>query len=171
LLEILLDVPVLFRYLLSMKIAAASLSDDALFEEVAEIIHEVSGAKRARITRDARLSEDLRIHGDDGHDLFEALHDRFEMDWTGLDLELHVGKEGHSWPWRLHEGAGGYEPEPLSVGMLNDALRAGRWPEYQLLPRARGAAIRQKAVAWGAFLFLAGMFAFGLAATLSRTGS
>jgi hypothetical protein len=154
-----------------MKIAAASLSDDALFEAVAAIIVEVTGVKRARITRETRLSEDLGIHGDDGHDLFEALHNRFEMDWTGLDLALHVGREGGAWPWRLHEGADVYEPEPLSVGMLIDALRAGRWPEFQLLPRTRGALIRQKAIAWTAFLFLAGIFAVGLAATLARAGS
>jgi len=154
-----------------MKIAAASLTDDTLFEEVAAIIVEVSGVKPGRITREARLSEDLRIHGDDGHDLFEALHDRFEMDWTGLDPGLYVGREGGDWPWRLHQGSRAFEPEPLSVGMLIDALRAGRWPEFQPRPRTRGALFRQKAVAWAAFLFLAGMFALGLAATLSRAGS
>lgn len=152
-----------------MKIAAASLSDDALFEAVAAIICEVNGAKRADIVPEAALAADLGIAGDDGHALFERLHERFEMDWTGLDLGLHFGDGGLGPPlppWRL--GAARYEHQPLTVAALIGALKAGRWPDLPKVERPRGARVRLQAASWTMSLVMGGVAVTAVVALLSR---
>ena len=154
-----------------MKIAAASLTEEQLFDRVAGAIRDISGQKPEKIRREARLFEDLGIYGADGHDLFEALHEQFEMDWTGLDLGLHVGVEARAWPWQARERSDGFEPHPLTVDALMDALKAGRWPVYPRIEPPRGVAIRRQIIGWAAVVFVGGMLVAGLVLTLSRAGS
>lgn len=119
-----------------MKIAAASLTDEQLFDRVAAAIRDISGHKPEKITREARLLEDLGIYGEDGHELFEMLHEQFEMDWTGLDLGVHFGTEGLGapLPWQVKESPDYFQHQPVTVAALMEALRCGHWPESAVVP-------------------------------------
>jgi hypothetical protein len=141
-----------------MKIAAASLTEEVLFARVTAAIGNISGQTREEIRPEARLREDLGIAGDDGHELFVLLHERFEMDWTGLDLRLHFGDAGQA-------------AQSLTVAALIAALKAGRWPDFPAIARPRAARVRLQAASWAALLILGGCFAATLAVVLSRAGS
>ena len=133
-----------------MKIAAASLSDDALFGEVTAAIRQISGQKPEKITRNARLLEDLGIYGNDGHALFELLHEQFEMDWTGLDLRVHFGEEGLGapLPWQVRESPAYFEHQSMTVAELMAALRDGHWPESPVIPAPAGQQRMLHAASW-----------------------
>ncbi len=133
-----------------MKIAAAALTEEELFARVAAAIRQISGHKPERIIPDARLYEDLGIYGDDGHGLFEMLHERFEMDWTGLDLRVHFGSEGLGapLPWQVTQSAGYFEHQPLTVAQLMAALCQGRWPESPVVPAPVGQRRMLHAASW-----------------------
>lgn len=96
-----------------MKLDATLLDHEVLVGRVVASVREVSGLPVTRITLDARLREDLGLDRDRGYALMESLHDQFEMDWTGFDLDAHFGAGGQS----------------LTVSGLADALRQGRWPD------------------------------------------
>ena len=142
-----------------MKIAASSLTEGELFVRVAAAIRQISGQKPEKITPDARLLEDLGIYGDDGHELFEMLHEQFEMDWTGLDLRVHFGSEGLGapLPWQVRESPGYFEPQPVTVAELVGALRDGRWPESVAIPASAGQRRNLHLASWVQF----GIFAAG----------
>jgi hypothetical protein len=110
----LLDVHLMFRYAPSMKLDAALLDEEVLIGRIVASVHAVAGVPLAQITLDARLHEDLELDGGSGYALMESLHDQFEMDWTGFDLNAHFGSCGAA--------------RPLTISELARALRDGYWP-------------------------------------------
>ena len=104
-------------------------SENPAFERVSEIIAEIMGIDRTRITIDSDLIEDLGIAGDDGDDLFTAFDNAFDVDWTGLDLGVHFGNEGLGLPlpWHLKNNCVMYETQPCKVSDIVQAVESGRW--------------------------------------------
>ena len=98
-----------------MKLDANLLDEELLIGRVIASVRAVSGLSLSRITLEARLREDLGVRGRDGYALMASLHDQFQMDWTGFDLEAHFGD-------------GDVETRPLTIAQLAEALRQGRWP-------------------------------------------
>jgi hypothetical protein len=133
-----------------MKIAAASLPSEDLHARIVAIIGHISGQGPERIVSEARLREDLGIHGDDGYELMTELDGQFIMDWTGFDLGVHFGMEGLGapLPWQVKHGTAYYVPQPLTVGRLAGALRAGRWPGSSMIPRPIRQRVELHAASW-----------------------
>ncbi len=100
--------------LVGMKLDANLLDEELLIGRVIASVRAVSGLPLSRITLEARLREDLGVGGRDGYALMESLHDQFQMDWTGFDLEAHFGN-----------GDGHVETRPLTIAQLAEALRQG----------------------------------------------
>jgi len=104
------------------------------FDELAEVIAEVTGVDRSRITPSARLEQDLGVTGDDGVELLQALAKKFGTDFDRPD---HGG--------RYLFGAEGFDPIspillrllgrssatviPITVGDLHLAAVRGRWED------------------------------------------
>lgn len=121
-----------------MKMAAASLTDDALFGRVAATIHEISGIRHDRIVPHANLV-DLGIYGDDGYDLVVALDDEFAMTSGEFDLGIHFGAEswGAPLPWQVTRSSEYFAPQPLTVAQLVETLKCGSWPDTPKVPRSK----------------------------------
>lgn len=77
------------------------------------------------------------VDGDDAEEFLNAFGARFDVDLSELDLQRHFGAEGLP-PWFLLEWLAavfrpGGAPEararlqPVSIGDLVEAARAGRW--------------------------------------------
>ncbi|WP_114951644.1 DUF1493 family protein [Sphingosinicella terrae] len=114
-----------------MKVSACDLDEMEVLERVKQAVREISGCPPEQITPEARLWEDLGIYGDDGIDLLEQLDSQFVMDWEGLDAGVHFGMEAIGPPlppWHVKRSPVWFEPHPLRVAELAQALRAGRWP-------------------------------------------
>lgn len=114
-------------------------NEQTTFDKISEIIADVAGVDRARISMASDLRRDLGIAGDDGDDLFAAIGDAFDVDWTGLDLAIHFGNEGFGLPlpWQLRNNAILYEPQPALVSDIVQAVDTGRWPGTSRVPRPR----------------------------------
>lgn len=54
------------------------------FERVRALVSRETGLPEGQITPETRLVEDLRIDGDDGHDLLEAFADEFRVDMGNI---------------------------------------------------------------------------------------
>jgi hypothetical protein len=151
-----------------MKIAADSLSDGELFARVAATIHEVAGTPLGSVAPESRIGEDLGVWGDDGIDLLEVLDNQFVMDWSGIEPGLHFGDEVQAHPWKVQESAAWFERQPLTVGALMEALRAGRWPEIARIERPPASRARLRVASWAMFLFAGGLCLTILAVVLIR---
>lgn len=144
-----------------MKEQAGDLEERTVFDAVLDILVREMGVPARKVVRDARITEDLGIYGDDGRDLLHHVGARFEMDWGDMWPEIHFGAEG----WG--SGSAGYAPQPVSVGDLVGALRSGRWPGTKLVPRSSvpTSSVPKERFSWrGLFSWYdAGVIATGLA--------
>ncbi len=78
--------------------------------------------RAAKVTEDARLLEDLKIDGDDLEDFMYSYFTRLSMDQTGFDADRYIPDEGFSLFGRARK------TEPITVSMLVEGLRQGKWP-------------------------------------------
>jgi hypothetical protein len=141
-----------------MKVAGRTLDEEGMVARVRQAVHEISGVPLKRIEADTGIFDDLRVYGDDGHELIARLDSQFEMDWDGFDLGIHFGWEGLGapLPWRVRQCPGYFEHQPLTVRQLADALRRGRWPGTPRLPRSKARRIELHIVSWVQFGLVAG---------------
>jgi acyl carrier protein len=135
-------------------------SENPVFERVREIIAEFTGVDRARITMDSDLCRDLGVAGDDGGDLFRALDDAFEVDWTDLDLGVHFGSEAWSlpFPWHLKNDRVMYLTQPCKVSDIVQAVEIGRWPGTELTLRSLSTRVSLCALSMLLAVVIGGMF-------------
>src|SRR5688572_20591580 len=122
-----------------MKVDGRRLSDEEVFAAVAKAVHEVTFVPIDRIQSDSRIREDLRVSGDDGWDLIQELDEQFQMEWDGFHGSIHYGWEGLGapLPWHVADSPYVFEPQPLTIGQLVEAIRCGRWPGTPKIPRPR----------------------------------
>jgi Protein of unknown function (DUF1493) len=148
--------PLCFAIERGMKVDGARLSDEEVFACVAKAVHELTDVPTDRIRRESRIAEDLRLWGDDGWDLIGRLDRQFEVDWSGFDGGIHFGGEGFGppFPWHVSRSPAVFEPQPLTVGQLTDAIRRGRWPGTPKIPCSRGRRLSAYAASWTMFGFL-----------------
>jgi len=85
--------------------------------------------KPRKVKPEARIREDLGICGDDGIDLFDALHERYGVDLAGYDHEQYFEPEmwgtGAFFTWKWWTTF--KHPKTLTVAHLAHAVAAGRW--------------------------------------------
>ncbi len=103
------------------------------FDRVREILIREMGIKSRKITLEARIREDLGICGDDGLDLFTALHERCGVDLGAYDHERYFEPEMWSsgafvtkkwWTTFRH-------PQTITVEQLVEAVGTGKWKDTQ----------------------------------------
>ena len=104
------------------------------FDEVADLVADVSGADRSRIKPSSRLESDLGITGDDGVDLLQALAVRFGTDFDRPDHggQYLFGSEGHAFlrnGIRHLLGRPKSKVIPITVGDLHLAVVRGQWED------------------------------------------
>ena len=101
-----------------------------LSDEIAAFVSQELGVRLARLTREARLAQDLGVDGTDGWEFMAAFGNRFEVDMAEFQAGLHFGPEAggnplvwfwwfitRSWPKHI----------PITLLDLEDAVRVGRW--------------------------------------------
>lgn len=114
------------------------LDRSEISRRIIEIIAEHAGIRPAKILEDDRLVDDLRICGDDGYELIEAIDKEFKIDWSELDAGVIFRNEPAGLPippWGLKStGPAGprynsvmYEQERRTVADLVDAAMSGKW--------------------------------------------
>lgn len=94
-----------------------------IFEQVAALISEQTGARRSAIREHADLVADLRIDGDDLAELMDAYFTKFRVDKTSFDPTRYVPDEGFSL-FRKPRPV-----QPITVSMLVQGVQSGRWPD------------------------------------------
>jgi acyl carrier protein len=111
-------------------------NDDA-FERVRDLISREFKIKPHKITPSSRIREDLGICGDDGIDLFTALHEQCGVDVSDYKHDQHFEPEGlnilamFSKKWWKHQ-----RPRSITVSNLADAVRNRKWEERNTQPAA-----------------------------------
>lgn len=99
------------------------------FDRVRDLLIREFGIKPSKIKPEARIREDLGICGDDGFDMFTALHDQFGVDLADYDHEQYFEPEMWSsgafftkewWTQFKH-------PQTITVAQLVQAVRTGKW--------------------------------------------
>jgi hypothetical protein len=140
-----------------MKLNGRVMSDAAVTERVIAIVSDVSGAPLERISSDTRLYEDLGLYGDDGAELMSDLHERFELDWLKFDAGVYFGIEGLGapLPWHLARSPALFQPQPLTVRQVVEAVRRGCWPDTPKVPVSPQKRASVYAASWIQFGLLA----------------
>lgn len=96
------------------------------FDEIAQLIAEVTGVDRRRITPSARLEKDLGVTGDDGVQLLQALANKFDTDFDRPD---HGGRYLFGPEGCVPLGLRSARVIPITVGDLHLAAVRGRWED------------------------------------------
>lgn len=101
----------------------------AILQEVILLIAEETGVQPSRINAATRISEDLRVEGDDASDLLTAFASRFHVDLAEFQFDRHFGPEmGWNPLYALYcLFAGCIRTEAVTVGQLTDAAEKGVW--------------------------------------------
>ncbi|WP_286828428.1 MULTISPECIES: DUF1493 family protein [Kordiimonas] len=119
-----------------------------VFDDVRSIIVHVSGTSKDQITEESSVADDVGIAGDDGDDLFQALNDRFQVDWAGVELEAMFGPEPSSifaiMPWRHGED----RYQDCTVADIVNSIIAGRWVGNPVRELSKEERSRLKRQAW-----------------------
>lgn len=129
--------------------------EDQLLQEIIDLVLEVGGPIRRPITRETRISEDIRIGGDDVVELMEKFFERFNVDWAGYDHYKYFGLEGCSPIGSVYYGPGHklgasqveWSPHSITVGDLVVVARAGKWVEPPPVPN-RDPPLRKRIWKW-----------------------
>jgi len=69
---------------------------DEPLDTIINMLRDEQGISPAKLRPSARLLHDLGLDGDDAHDFFLRLHERFGTDFTGLDWPEFFNSEGIS---------------------------------------------------------------------------
>ena len=147
----------MFRYRLAMKADGAALSDDEVFTRVAATVQKLTGLPPEHIDLKSRVAEDLGLWGDDGWDLIERLDEEFQVDWEGFDGGIHYGWEGFGpplLPWHVSRSPFVFEPQPLILRDLVQAIRERRWPGTPRIPAPLGRRLSVHAASWALFVMV-----------------
>lgn len=98
-------------------------------DDITEFLAEQTGVKRANITPESRLVEDLGLDGDDFFELEQAFARRFGVDMSGYRWYFHHAEEG-----LMSLGGLLFPPPnarvghiPITVTLLLNSANAGRW--------------------------------------------
>lgn len=92
------------------------------FDRVRDLLVKATGVRAAKVTPDARLVEDLGIDGDDLAEFMDTYFATLSVEAGDYDPAAYVPDEGLSLFGRSKP------KRPISVSMLVDGLRFGRWP-------------------------------------------
>ena len=75
-------------------------------EMVRKLLIEGQGVPERKVTPDARIVHDLGVDGDDAAEIFEALQDRFDTDFTELNRQ-----------WQVFFNTEGASPRAILIGV------------------------------------------------------
>ena len=93
------------------------------FERVRDLLVDETGVRSSKVTEQARLVEDLGIYGDDLAEFMDRFFADLAVDPAAFDSSSYIPDEGLSLFRRARQ------TRRLTVAMLTEALRLGRWPD------------------------------------------
>ena len=110
------------------------MSKSSASDPLLEVISEVIGVKKHRLTDDRSLFHDLGVAGDDGVDVLEAIGRHFDLDVSQVDCDKYFGPEQSFSPlyalWCLIHGRRlDADIVRLQISDLRRSIAAGRWIE------------------------------------------
>ncbi len=74
----------------------------SVFDAVRAVIAKAIDVEPDRIAMDTDVAGDLGAAEDDGEALIYALSDEFDIDWSGMNVDLHFGRVDFlPMPWRI----------------------------------------------------------------------
>jgi hypothetical protein len=73
--------------------ASVGMTRQVLVDDLRGLLSHYTGLPIGDIREDSELYQDLGIAGDDGYDLFVMLRDRYNADFSSLDLDAYFGDE------------------------------------------------------------------------------
>jgi hypothetical protein len=106
------------------------------FEEVADFVRQRSGWRR-EISASTSLQNDMKLYGDDIHELMKDYAKRYNVDKSNYLWYFHTGEEG------IGIGSLFFKPPyrrvkeiPITLALLHESANRGRWaleyPEHTL---------------------------------------
>jgi hypothetical protein len=95
---------------------------DAQPAKLFDLLKSVGGVRNA--APESRLSHDLKIDGDDAHDLIEAVHKEFGTSFAGMEMRDFFLDED---PLAILFGFGRGKKKPLTVRHLLKVIENGAW--------------------------------------------
>lgn len=93
------------------------------------VLADTTGARLRRVPPSARLEQDLGITGDDLVEALDAVFGTFHIDAGDFLYRDYVSAEGLG---LLGPASNLPRPKPLTVAMLAQAIRDGRWSSSEL---------------------------------------
>lgn len=121
---------------------------DPLWEQVRTFVHDEIGLLWHEIRPDTSFYHDCGIDGDDGENLLIAFQQKFDVDMSSLQCDLHFGPELCLFnplilflpdTWRLmkepRNERGQVLMVPITVQDLYTAAKTKRWPDLRNRPR------------------------------------
>ena len=93
------------------------------FDRVRALLVDETGVRPAKVTEASRLVKDLGVDGDDLGEFMKRFFNELSVDSAGFDPDAYIPDEGLSFFRRARK------TQPLTVAMLVEALRLGRWPD------------------------------------------
>ena len=110
-----------------------------VLERLKDMISEIKGVSRDRITPDTDLRGDLEFSTLYGWRLIKTLNREYKIDWTGFRFCLHFGVLSRRLPmlWRLGDSDLLYESQSIKVSHLVETVQTGRWRGTRLVRHSR----------------------------------
>jgi len=105
----------------------ASSSDEALYDSVVQFVLTQTGTS-GPLSRSTELAYDLGLDGCDAEKFMLSFQDRFNVDLSHFNFDLHFGGEGLRLIGFIKTILGREKKLPLTVEMLYAAAKEHRWP-------------------------------------------
>ena len=109
-------------------------TNDQSFERLKEFVIKNYWDTKSGLTRETRISEDLRIEGDDADQLMQEFSSEFNVDLSDFEFEKYFMHEGFNpigFSWLIRKLRGDKIPKkssvPIRLGDLERAMNAGKW--------------------------------------------
>ncbi|MGC5703956.1 DUF1493 family protein [Pseudomonas sp. NFXW11] len=111
---------------------APDFPDDATMRQLMQLLHEEIGLPERKTLRlSSAINLDLGCDGADARHLLLALEEQFDIDFADFDSYRYFQPEGHD-PALKRRAKGRDDKLPLTIGMLYQAIRHGRWDTEEL---------------------------------------
>lgn len=116
-------------------VSAIMTTEKQVLDFLTRVLMDRYGVAAEKITRQARVCEDLKLDGDDAVEFFDHFHETFYFDADTFAYDRYFNPDGFS-TGILDLLRGKKKPalRTMTLEMLLDAAVSGRWQDNQVQP-------------------------------------
>lgn len=105
-----------------------------VINEIISMASKISGIEESRLSRESRISSDLRIDGDDVEELIHKIDIKYSLNFDGFSFNRYFSSESEIRPLKslllflgvLSKQKASYE---VTLGDIEEWILAGKWKE------------------------------------------